>query len=90
MTRQENILSSKGFPNLHARREYQLAILMHKIKHKMLPNYLINIFTSTNKVHDFSTIQSEFNFALPKPNTNFKKKSFAYRGVKPGMASPLI
>ena len=35
MTRQENILSSKGFPNLHARREYQLAILMHKIKHNV-------------------------------------------------------
>jgi hypothetical protein len=29
----------------------------------MLPNYLIDIFTSTNEVHDYSTRQGEFNFA---------------------------
>ena len=51
-----------------------MAILMYKIKRKMLPNYLIDIFTNANEIHDNSTRQSEFNFALPKPNTNFKKK----------------
>ena len=47
----------------------------------MLPNFLINIFTSKNDIHDYRTRQSEFIFALPKPNTNFKK-SFASRGVE--------
>jgi hypothetical protein len=77
-----DILNSVGFPNWRTRRRHQLAILMYKIKHKMLPNYLIEIFTSTNEIHDYSTRQSEFNFALPKPNTNFKKTSFAYRGAE--------
>ena len=37
-------------------------------------------------VHD-----SEFNFALPKPNTNSKKKSFSYRGAEAwnGLSSDL-
>ena len=41
------------------------------MKYKMLPNYLIDIVTNTNEIHDYSTRQSEFNFALPK-------KSFSY------------
>ena len=58
----EDILNSVGFPNLQTRQEHQLAILMYKIKHKMLPNYLIDIFTNINEIHDYSTRQSEFNF----------------------------
>ena len=57
------------------------------------PNYnnVINIFTISNGMHDYSTRQSKFNFALPKPNTNLKKKSFAYRGVETwnGLSSDL-
>ena len=62
----EDILYSVGFPNLQTRREHQLAILMYKIEHKMVPNYLIDIFANTNEIHDYSTRQNEFNFALPK------------------------
>ena len=91
-TRSEDILNSVGFPNLQTRREHQLAILMYKIKHKMLPNsnYLIDIFTNTNEIHDCST-RHEFNFALPKPNTNFKKELFSYRGAEAwnGLSSDL-
>ena len=89
--RSEDILNSVGFPNLQTRREHQLAILMYNIKHKMLRNYLIGIFTNINEILDYSTRQSEFNFALPKPNTNFKKKSFSYRGAEAwhGLSSDL-
>ena len=38
--RSENILNRVGFSNLQTRREHQLAILMYRIKHKVLPNYL--------------------------------------------------
>ena len=78
--RSEDILYSVAFPNLQTRQEHQLAILMYKIKCKMLPNYLIDIFANTNEIHDYSTRHSELNFALPKPN--FKKKSFSYRGAE--------
>ncbi len=36
----------------------------------------------TDEIHNYNTRQSEFNFALPKPKTNFMKKSFAYRGAE--------
>ena len=48
----------------------------------MLPNYLTEIFTSTNSIHDYNTRNSEFNFALPYLNTNSMKKSFAYSGAE--------
>ena len=35
----------------------------------------------TNVVHGHGTRQAEFNFMPPKPNTNFGKKSFSYRGA---------
>ena len=90
-TRSKDILNRVGFSNLQTRREHQFAIFMYKIKHKVLPNYLIDIFTNANEIHDYNTRQSEFNFALPKPNTNFKKKSFAYRGAEAwnGLSSDL-
>ena len=39
-TRSKDILIKAGFLVLQTRREQQLATLMYKIKHKMLPNYL--------------------------------------------------
>ena len=33
-------LNKAGFFDLQTRREQQLAVVMYKIKHKMLPNYL--------------------------------------------------
>lgn len=53
--RSVDILNSVGFPNLQARRGHQLAILMYKIKHKMLPDYRTDIFTNTNEIHDYNT-----------------------------------
>ena len=55
---------------------------MFKAKHNMLPNCLTELFTTSDEIHNYNTRQSEFNFALPKPKTNFMKKSFAYRGAE--------
>jgi hypothetical protein len=47
-TRSKDILIKAGFSDLQTRREQQLATLMYKIKlHKMLPNYLQDIFINT-------------------------------------------
>ena len=40
--RSEDISNSVGFPKLQTIQEHQFAIVMYKIKHKMLPNYLAN------------------------------------------------
>jgi hypothetical protein len=62
---------------------------MVKVKNKMLPNQLTEIFTDTNSIHTHNTRNSEFNFALPKPETNNMKKVFAYRGLRLGITFPL-
>ncbi len=40
----------------------------------MVPDYLTGLFRKTNTLHSYETTQAEFNFVLPKPNTNFRKK----------------
>ncbi len=81
-TRTIDVLNKVGLPNLVTRRKHHLAVLMFKAKHNMLPNCLTELFTTSNEIHNYNTRQSEFNFALPKPKTNFMKKSFAYRGAE--------
>jgi hypothetical protein len=45
-----DILEYVGVSDLQARREHQLALLMFKVKKKMLPNQLnTEIFTNTNE-----------------------------------------
>ena len=34
------------------------------------------------EIHDHNTQQSKLNFTLPKPNTNYMKKAFVYRGAE--------
>ena len=81
-TRSVDVLNKAGLPDLKGRREYQLAVLMLKIKNKTLPNSLTERFTNTDEIHGHNTRNSEFNFDLPQPKTNYMKKAFAYRGVK--------
>ena len=47
--RSKDILNKAGFSDLQTRREQQLAVVMYKIKHKMLPNYLQDIFVNTQQ-----------------------------------------
>ena len=62
--RSANILENAGVSNLQARREHHLALLMFKVKNKVLPNHLAEILTNTNSIHNHNTRNSEFNFAL--------------------------
>ena len=67
--------------NLSTKRNNQLCATMYQINNRMVPDYLIDLFTKTNIVHGHETRQAKFNFVPPKPNTNFRKKSFSYRGA---------
>ena len=88
-TRSKDILNKAGFFDLQTRREQQLPVVMYKIKHKMLPNYLQDIFVNTQQVHCHNTRQREYNYALPMPNTNAMKKSFGYRGAETWNSLPI-
>ena len=68
-------------PNVSVKRNNQLCTIMYQLNNGMVPDYLIDLFTKTNVVHGYGTKQDEFNFMPLKPNTNFGKKSFSYRGA---------
>ena len=40
------------------------------------------MFTNTCDIDNHNTRQSDVNFALPKPRTNYMKCSFSYRGAE--------
>ena len=58
---------------------YNVSLFMYKFYHEMLPR-IYNIFQKNSDVHDYNTRQSEM-LHLPKPNTEYGKPSFRYRGA---------
>ena len=54
---------------------------MYQAIDNIVLDYLTDLFTKTGAPNNYETWQAEFNLALPKPNTNFRKKSFSYRGA---------
>ena len=79
--RSADLLKELHISNLSVRRNNQLCTVMYQVNNGMVPDYLIDLFKKTNTLHGYETRQAEFNFLLPKPNTNFRKKSFSYRGA---------
>ena len=53
---------------------------MFKITKGFVPNYLLGLFNFQDNSH-FSLRNNKIEFSLAKPNTNFLKKSFSYRGA---------
>ena len=83
--RSVDILNELQLPNLNVRRHNQLCNIMYKVNSNEVPDYLVDLFTKTSSSHGYETRQAEFNFVPPKPNTNFCKKSFSYRGAACGL-----
>jgi len=81
-TRSADILNKLGIPNLEKGRMVQLSILMYKVKNRLVPDYLCDIFTNVNDMHDYNTRQSGTCLVLPKPKTNSMKNAFSYRGAE--------
>lgn len=46
-----------------------------------LPQYLVEMFTKCQN-NNYSLRSNEIKLALPKPKTNFIKRSFSYRAAK--------
>ena len=81
-TRSVDILKTLGIPNLEKRRMQQLAIFMHKVKNRLVPDYLCDLFTNVSDIHNYDTRQSGADLILPKPKTNSMKNAFSYRGAE--------
>ena len=66
----------------------QMNIMMYKVYHATVPEYLTVLFRLTSKVHNYNLRGIKFDMQVPKPKTNSSKISFAYRGAAAWSALP--
>ena len=85
--RSADFLESLQWDNLSQRRDKRMALLMCKTLQNKTPNYLRNMFSFANTGSGYDTRQRERKLALPKPRTDYLKKSFQYRGSR--LCNPL-
>ena len=81
-TRSVDILKTLGIPNLEKRRMQRLSIFMYKVKNRLAPNYLCDLFTNISDIDNYDTRQSGTDLFLRKPDTNSMKNAFSYRGAE--------
>ena len=79
--RSVDILDELEWDNLETRRSKQLAALMYKSINEIAPNYLTQVFDSTNSIHTYNLRNSTHNVFVPRPYTEAGKHSFHYRGA---------
>lgn len=73
-----NALTMLNWDNIKKRQEYHEAVTMYKIINDYTPHYLRNRFKLRNNKYNLRGYQV---LQIPKPNTNFKKRSLGYRGA---------
>ena len=78
-TNSSYLLNSLSWDNLSVRRTKQKANLMYKCVNKLAPNYLCNMFTMRTLPFDLRDASQKL--YLPKPRTDYLKRSFSYSGA---------
>jgi hypothetical protein len=71
-----------GWTSLEERRALMKAKLMYKTVNQLAPQRLRNIFQFSNSVNSYNLRGSSTGFFIPRPRTEFEKKSFSYSGAK--------
>ena len=73
---------SLGLITLKERRSQMKAKLMYKTVNGLAPQRLCEIFKNSNEIHNYNLRGSLTKLCIPKPKTEFLKKSFGYSGAK--------
>ena len=71
-------LNALKWYTLKDRYNFHLATTMYKIMNDHAPNYLVNRFNVKYSGYDLRGFK---NLSIPKPNTDFKKRSISYCGA---------
>ena len=79
-TRSSILLDDLGWERLGNKRLKQLAMIMYKIHNNLSSSYLRRIFTNTSIVHAHNLRNSEINWYVPRPRTEYAKGSLHCRG----------
>jgi hypothetical protein len=74
-----DLFSKLGWDNLLIRRKKHKAILMSKTINDLTPFYLHELFESRSTGYNLRN--SEHTLFVPKPRTNYGKRSFSYSGA---------
>ena len=74
------LLEKLHWDNLSLRRKKHKSILMYKTINKLAPEYLQNLFSIRST--DYNLRNAEMKLNLPKPRTNYLKRSFCYSGAR--------
>ena len=74
------LLAKLKWEKLSLRRKKQKALIMYKTLNELAPEYLQCLFTQRH-VNDYNLRNLEGKLSLPKPNTNYLKRSFCYSGA---------
>ena len=77
-TSSNHLLSTLDWERLFLRRKEQKASMMFKTVNGLAPDYLQSLFSQCHSVYNLRV--SEGKLTLPKPNTNYLKRSFSYSG----------
>ena len=78
-TSSNHLLSTLDWERLFLRRKKQKALMMFKTMNGLAPEYLQSLFSQRHSVYNLR--DSEGKLTLPKPNTNYLKRSFSYSGA---------
>ena len=78
-TNSDHLLSSLNWERLSIRRKKQKAVMMYKTMNGLTPEYLQRLFAQS--CSNYNLRNSEGKLALPKPRTNYLKRSFSYSGA---------
>lgn len=73
------VLSQLNWNTLATRQNNSMLTQIYKILHSLAPPYLNEIFKHVE--HKYNFRQSKYNVNIPKPRTEYKKRSLAYRGA---------
>ena len=73
------LLNKLKWEKLSKRRQTQKALIMFKTIHKLAPKYLHQLFTPRRSEYNLRNLEGKL--ALPKPHTNYLKRSFSYSGA---------
>ena len=73
------LLDTIKWEKLSLRRKKQKALIMYKTIHDLAPEYLQRLFSQRDTGYNLRNLEGKL--TLPKPNTNYLKRSFCYSGA---------
>ena len=77
----DELLRMVNWVKLDHQRLVNKSIMMYKIVHNMVPDYLSSHFVLRSDALTYNLRDSDCSLAIPQPRTNYCKRTLSYRGA---------